>query len=234
MSQWLSSLDNFMLIGLPYAALILLIVGFVHRYRHHNAELGTLSTQFLENRQHFWGLVPLHYGILAALLVHAICFLLPDLVIWWDADRIRLYSLEELMLTAGLLALFGLAVGIQRRRTSNRVRRVTRLLDWVVLGDLGFQVVTGILVAVLHPWGTGWLAAAGAPYLRSVLLLSPDPSPVADAPLLIKLHIGNAFVLVALVAYTRLSHVLLIPVSYLWRPLVIFRWAAKERGRARD
>lgn len=234
MSQWLATLDNFMLIGLPYAALILLVVGFVHRYRHHNAELGVLSTQFLEDRRHFWGLVPLHYGILAALTVHALCFLLPDLVIWWDANRSRLYFLELLMLTAGLLALLGLSIGIQRRRKSARVRRVTGLLDWIVLADLGFQVGTGILVAILHPWGTGWLAAAGAPYVRSLLLLSPDPSPVIDAPFLIKLHIGNAFVLVALVAYTRLSHVLLVPVSYLWRPLVVFRWAVKERGRARD
>ena len=234
MSQWLATLDNFILIGMPYAALLLLAVGFVHRYRGHNAALGTMSTQFLEGRRHFWALVPLHYGLLPTLLVHALCFVLPEAVIWWDSNRTRLYLLESLMLTAGLLAFLGLSIGIQRRRSSPRVRRVTGLLEWIVLADVGFQIGTGILVALLHPWGTGWLAAAAAPYIRSLLLLSPDPAPLIDAPFLIKLHVGNAFVLVALIAYTRLSHVLLVPVSYLWRPLMVFRWAAKERQRARD
>ena len=67
------------------------------------------STQFLENRLHFWALVPFHAGILVVLVGHVVAFLVPQGVLAWNAAPARLYVLEAMALAAGLLALAGFA-----------------------------------------------------------------------------------------------------------------------------
>jgi nitrate reductase gamma subunit len=58
---------------------------------------------------------------------------------------------------------------------------------------------------------------------------------IAPLPLAVKLHILNAYALVAVFAFSRLVHMLVVPVHYLWRPyqLVIWNWNRKRlRGQA--
>ena len=231
MIDWLSSiLTNFGLIGLPYASIALCAAGFIHRFRNHGRSISSFSSQFLESDRHFWVSVPFHYGILTVLAIHLGCWLLPTAVFWWTASGLRLVALEFLTVSMGLAALIGLGLGIQRRWKVPSVRRLTTALDWAVYALLGIQVVTGILTAVFHPWGTPWLAAAGAPYLRSIILLNPDPGSIINGPLLVRLHIVNGFILIALLPYTKLSHILVLPLSYLWRAPIAFRWRGKERS----
>jgi nitrate reductase gamma subunit len=230
--EWMSALlVNFGLMGLPYASLAIAVVGVVHRFRNHGSSLSTSSTQFLENDRHFWSVVPFHYGILVVLAIHLVCWGLPWIVLWWTASGLRLILLEIVAVTAGVTALVGLVVGVHRRWTVSVLGPVTGAVDWLVLAVVGVQVVTGLLIAVAHPWGTPWLAAAGAPYLRSILLLDPDVGSVANAPLLIQLHIVNGFVLVGLIPYTKLSHMLVLPLAYLRRAPLTFRWRERRKER---
>ena len=57
-------LDFLLYAVFPYIAFVLFIVVTVQRYRQSKFTYSSLSSQFLENRQHFWGMVPFHYGIL--------------------------------------------------------------------------------------------------------------------------------------------------------------------------
>ena len=57
-------LDALLFVALPYAALALFFVGTVVRYRRSPFTYSSLSSQFLENRSHFWAEVPFHYGLL--------------------------------------------------------------------------------------------------------------------------------------------------------------------------
>ncbi|HWP84147.1 MAG TPA: respiratory nitrate reductase subunit gamma, partial [Terriglobia bacterium] len=183
-----------------------------------------LSSQFLENRQHFWGLVPFHYGVLAVLAGHVIAFLFPRELLLWNSVPLRLYILEVSALVFALLTLVGLISAIVRRAEVSKVRRVTTLADWIVYGQLLFQVISGIYIAVFHPWGSSWFASAVTPYLRSLLLFNPQIGYIAALPVMVKLHIVSAFVLIGFFPFTRLVHILVVPNPYLWRRPQVVRW----------
>ena len=216
--------DQILFVVLPYVALVLFFLVTIQRYRAQTFTYSSLSSQFLENREHFWGVVPFHYGILAVLGGHVFAWLLPGTVLGFNAVRVRLYLLEITGLALGLFTLVGLVALILRRIQTAKVRVVTTPSDWVLYGFLLVQVVSGVLVAVIHPWGSSWFAAAAAPYLWSIAKLQPDVGFVSGLPWLIKLHIANAFVLIGFFPFTRLVHVLVVPNPYLWRRTQVVRW----------
>ena len=92
------------------------------------------------------------------------------------------------------------------------------------------QVVTGVLVAYLHGWGSSWFATSAAPWLWSLVKLQPDVSYIAPLPLMAKLHIVNAWLLIAFFPFTRLVHVLVIPNMYLWRKPQVVLWNIGKPG----
>jgi len=217
--------SDFVLFGvLPYVAMVLFFVVTVQRYRQSKFSYSSLSSQFLENKQHFWGSVPFHYGILAVLGGHLVGFLLPDAILGWNAVPWRLFLLEATGLALGLLTIFGLVMIVVRRLQSSRVRRVSTIADWIVYVMLLIQVVSGVLVAYFHGWGSSWFASSASPWLWSLVTLAPDISYVAPLPFLVKLHIVNAFALIAFFPFTRLVHVLVIPNMYLWRKPQVVIW----------
>jgi len=216
--------DQILFVVLPYVALVLFFLVTIQRYRAQTFTYSSLSSQFLENREHFWGVVPFHYGILAILGGHVFAWLLPGTVLGFNAGRVRLYLLEITGLALGLFAVVGLAAVILRRLRTSKVRVVTTTSDWILYALLLVQVVSGVLVAILHPWGSSWFAAAAAPYLWSLAKLQPDVGFVTGLPWLVKLHIANAFVLIGFFPFTRLVHVLVVPNPYLWRRTQVVRW----------
>lgn len=209
---------------LPYLAMFVFFLGTIVRYRRTPFTYSSLSSQLLENRQHFWSLVPFHYGIVVVLAGHVVAFLFPRQLLLWNAVPVRLWILEITALAFGLLALVGIAGAIVRRLTVPNVRAVTTPLDGVVLALLLAQIALGVAVAVLHPWGSSWFAATMTPYLWSLVLLQPDLGYVAAMPLLVKLHVIGAFLLIGVTPFTRLVHVLVTPNPYLWRRPQVVRW----------
>jgi nitrate reductase gamma subunit len=224
MTYWTHYLDQLLFAVLPYVALVLLLVVTIQRYRAQRFTYSSLSSQFLENQQHFWGLVPFHYGILVVLAGHIVAFLIPRQVLAWNSHPLRLYVLEITALIFGLLTLVGLLAAVSRRFTNRKVWVVTTRSDWILYGLLVLQVASGIYVAVFYPWGSSWFAASAAPYLWSLVRLNPDISYVAALPDPVKLHIVCAFVLVGFFPFTRLVHILVVPNPYLWRKPQVVRW----------
>jgi nitrate reductase gamma subunit len=221
--------NQFWFIVLPYVAIFIFFLGTIVRYRREPFSYSSLSSQFLENRKHFWGLVPFHYGIITVLAGHIIAFLLPRQILEWDSRPLRLYILEITALIFGLLAVVGLIGAINRRLTVSRVRQVTNLFDWIVLVLLLTQAASGVYVAIFHPWGSAWFAAAVTPYLRSLVRLNPDIGFVAAMPVGVKLHIIMAYVIIGITPFTRLVHILVAPNPYLWRRPQVVRWYNRPR-----
>lgn len=215
--------DSFIFVGLPYLALSLVVIGCIHLFRYHNRELTAFSTQFLESRRHFWSQVPLHVGILGVLLIHFLAIVIPWPVRWWNSSPLRLYGLELAAISFGLLAGAGAVNALVRRASVTRLRSVSGVREWVVLILVVVQITTGLAVAILHPWGTAWLSAAASPYFASLLTLDPQVNYMVAASWLTKLHFVNGLVLIALIPFTRLAHLLVLPVSYLWRAWIVYR-----------
>lgn len=224
-------LDILLYAVLPYAAMIVFFVVTVQRYRQQSFSYSSLSSQFLENDKHFWGLVPFHYGLLFVLAGHVVAFLFPSAILAWNGQPLRLVILEVAALVGGVLAVVGLVNIIVRRLRARRVRVVTSAADWILYGLLLVQLATGIAVAVTYTWGSSWFASTLSPYLWSLVKLNPDITYMTPMPLLVKLHVIGNFVLIAFFPFTRLVHVLVIPNAYLWRKTQVVRWNYERRGK---
>ena len=213
---------------LPYVAVTIAIVGLIWRYRTNQFSFSSVSSQFLENRQLFWGSVPWHYGIISLFLGHLIGILFPSSVMAFNGLPIRLYILEGTGLTLGLMVLIGLVFLLLRRVTNPRVRAVTSRMDLVLLLLLLLSIVTGVGTAIFYRWGSSWYVQTATPYLRSLFTFSLEVEYMASLPLLVKIHAVNAFIILAVFPFTRLVHMLSVPLAYLWRPYQIVIWRRRR------
>lgn len=209
---------------LPYAAVLTAVIAGGIRFARNRFSYSSLSSQFLESRRLFWGSVPFHYGLLVVVAGHLVGFLFPRSVTAFNSVPVRLFMLEATALAFGLLTLAGLVVLVYRRVTSARIRAVTSRWDVVLLVLLLSQVVTGVCTAILYRWGSAWYVHAATPYLSSLVKLAPETAYVTGLPLMARLHILNAFVLIAIIPFTRLVHLLVVPIPYLWRPHQLVVW----------
>ena len=225
----MNALNTVLLVVFPYVAVIVFVVGVAYRYRRKGFTISSLSSQFLEGRQLFWGSVPFHVGILVVLLMHAVAIVFPGAMLAWARDPVRLIVLEVTEYVFGMSVLLGLAALLYRRLTNPRIRAVTTVPDIAVGLLLLTQVALGLWLALDFRWGYTWFAAVLAPYLWSLVQLSPEPAAVFALPLTIKLHIIGAFALVFLVPFTRLVHFVVAPLHYIVRPYqqVIWNWDRK-------
>ena len=222
--------NNFFFIGLPYAALFVVIVGTVFRYLNFGFKVSSLSSQFLETRELFYGSRPFHWGLLFLFFGHLVAFLFPRSVLLWDNVPIRLLILEIAALGFGITALFGLFMLIVRRLKHKRLIMVTNKMDIVVYVILAVQIISGLWVAFFFRWGSSWFAGTITPYLKSIFLFSPDIAAVSAMPLAVKIHIISAFTLIGIIPSTRFMHFLVYPFAYIWRPYqyVIWNWDRKK------
>jgi len=221
--------DMVLFVAFPYVAVILAVIVGVYRYFSDRFSYSSLSSQFLENRQLFWGSVPWHYGILFILGAHLLAAIFPSA---WGAligSPARLYVLEVTGWALALMTIVGAGLFIVRRLGNPRLMAVTSGVDWLLLLALLVQVVLGFWVAFFYRWGAAWYLHTAVPWLVSLFALSPQPAYVAALPLIPKLHILGGFFIIALFPFTRLVHLVTVPITYLWRPYQVVIWNRRAR-----
>ncbi len=220
-------------IALPYAALLMFLVGTIYRYKATKFKFSSLSSQFLETRKLYWGSVPFHWGILFLFFGHLIAFLFPSSILAWNQQPVRLLILEISAFVGGVVTLLGLINLFYRRLTDARLRKVTSPIDIILEAILITEIFFGLWVAFSYRWGSSWFATVLSPYLKSIFTFNPNIDAVAMLPFMIQLHIILAFTIFMIIPFTRLVHLLVYPLSYLWRPYqkVIWNW---DRKKIRD
>ncbi|NNE67004.1 MAG: respiratory nitrate reductase subunit gamma [Pyrinomonadaceae bacterium] len=217
-------LNYFLFVVLPYMAFAIFVVVSIYRFVTNRFSYSSLSSQFLEGDELFYGSVPWHIGILGSLLGHVIGFLIPNQVLWFNSVPLRLYILEVTGLVFGLLALVGVVALFWRRVSTPKIRAVSSPMDYVVVVLLLVQVALGVFTALFYRWGSSWYAATLVPYLYSLFSFRPDLSLVVTMPLVVKLHIIGAFTILLVFPFSRLVHMFSIPITYLWRPYQVVKW----------
>lgn len=229
----MNQLDNFLFIGFPYIALFVFLIGSIYRYRSTKFKYSSLSSQFLETRQLYWGSMLFHWGILFMFFGHLIAFLIPRSVLALNSHPLRLLIIESSAFAFGLSTFIGVILLFWRRQSSPRLRVVSSKMDILLGIILLLQVFSGLWVALGFRWGSSWFAAVLSPYLMSILTLQPDIAAVSALPWIIQTHIVGAFLIVFLIPFTRLVHLLVAPFHYLWRPYqkVVWYW---DRRKIRD
>jgi len=106
-------------------------------------------------------------------------------------------------------------------------------MDIAIESLLILQVVLGLLTAYNYRFGSTWFATVLSPYLWSILALAPKTAAVSALPLIVKLHITFAFVLLLLLPFSRLMHFVVAPFHYIYRPYQRVIWY-RNRKRVRD
>lgn len=180
------------------------------------------SSQLLRRRQFVIGSVLFHVGVLVILIGHVVGLLTP--VVIFEMLGISHGAKQVLAMTvggiAGIMALVGGAMLLHRRMTDPRIRAHSTLADTGILALLVLQLVLGlmtILVSMQHldgeemvrlmSWAQGivYLQGGAADYMSGVNIL-------------FKLHIFLGLTIFLLFPFTRLVHMISVPVRYLWRP----------------
>lgn len=215
----------------PYVAVALAIAVGIYRYTIDRYSWSSQSSQFLESRALFWGSVPWHYAILLILLAHLLAFVFPA---GWGAlvgKPLRLYLLEITGMALGLATVIAIALLIVRRAANDRVATVTSVVDWFLLAGLLLQVATGVWIAFTLRWGSVWYLHTATPWLWSLVKFDPQVQYLAVLPWVVKVHAVNAFVLVALFPFSRLVHVVSVPLTYLARPYQVVIWHRRQGAK---
>lgn len=224
------SLNSLMFAVFPYVAFAIFIIGSVYRYKSKGFKVSSLSTQFLEGKQLFWGSQPFHWGLVFLFLGHLIAFLFPKTLIAFNGDPVRLLILEISSFAFGLSALLGLILLVKRRLSSQRLTMVANKMDMLVYVILFTQIVSGLGIAIFARWGSTWFATSMTPYLRSIFAFNPDINTVNAMPWFVQIHIISAFFIIAIIPFTRFMHFLVAPIDYIWRDyqLVVWNWNKKK------
>lgn len=229
----MTSLNNFLFIAFPYVAISVFIVGCIYRYKSNSFKYSSLSSQFLEGKMVFWGLVPFHFGIILLFLGHLLVFLFPEKVLEWNSDPVRLILHEGIGFTFGVSALLGLMVLFIRRVTNARLQMVTNRMDIAIELILLLQIFLGCWIALGYRWGSSWFAADLSPYLWSIVSLNPNIEAISAMPIVIKLHVIGAFTILLLIPFTRLVHFLVAPFHYILRRYQVVMWNW-DKDKVRD
>ena len=217
-------LNNFLFIALPYAALAVFLVGTIFKYRSLKFQYSSLSSQFLEGDRLFWGIVPFHWGIVVIFLGHLTAFLVPRSILAWNGDPVRLVILETTAFAFAVSAFLGLIVLLHRRITNERLKVVSNRMDMVIEWLLLIQILLGCWTALSYRWGSSWFATDLSPYLWSIFSFDPQTAAVVQLPLVVKLHIIGANLILMVFPFTRLVHFLVAPFHYMWRPYQRVMW----------
>jgi nitrate reductase gamma subunit len=223
--------NTFLFVGYPYLMMVLAVLVSIIRYRYTPFSFSSLSSQFLENDQLYWGSNLWHWGIIIVLLGHFFAFLMPSVILAWNAQPVRLFLLEATGLAMAMLALLGIVGLIVRRLYHPRIKVVTTSMDVIILVLLLVQVTTGIDTALRYRWGSSWYATNAAPYLQSLFFFNPKPQYVMTLPIGPKIHMLSAFTIIGLIPFTRLVHFLVVPLHYLWRTPQLVIWNRRPARR---
>ncbi len=220
-------LNSFIFVVLPYVALALLIFVTPYRYFSNRLTWSAYSTQFLERKSLYWGINPWHYGILPVLAAHFLGVIAPGPFKALLGNQTNLIIIECIGLAFGLFAVFGCLALLLRRVNTPLLKKVTFCSDWVLLYLLAAQALSGVYIATYMRWGSQWYLHTAVPYLWSLVTLNPQIEYLTDFPLIFKLHTAGAFLIVALLPFTKLVHLLYVPLDFLKDPPILYRWRSR-------
>jgi len=226
----MNALNNLLFIALPYVAIVIFLVGTIHRYRSSGFKYSSLSSQFLENRGGWYFLMMFHWGILVLFFAHLFIFLFPGATLAWNSNPVRLVALQVTLYMFGMSVLVGLSGLLVRRFRYPRLQVVTTRMDVTIEAMLITQIIFGLWIALGYRWGSSWFASDLSPYLWSIFKLNPQIEAISSMPAVIKAHVVGAFLIIGMVPFTRLVHFLVAPFHYILRPYqeVIWNWDPRK------
>jgi nitrate reductase gamma subunit len=219
---------NFLLFGIyPYIAVAILFIGSWIRYDREPYSWKADSSQLLDQKGFRLASNLFHIGIIFVLCGHFVGLLTPHAIYG------HFITSEAKQLVAmvsggffGFLCLIGLVMLINRRLNNARVRASSKTSDIVILFMLLIQLVLGLftIVASTHHLD-GSVMIMLADWAQHIVILQPVEAVKSIAPvsLVYKLHVFFGLTLLVVFPFTRLVHIISVPVKYFARNYQLVR-----------
>ena len=215
-------MHNFVFGIYPYIALSVLLIGSVARYETVPFTWKSSSSQLLRRKQLILGSVLFHVGVLVIFFGHLVGLLTPIQI--FDAMGIS-HGAKQLLAViaggvAGVMALVGGALLLQRRLMDPRIYKTSSFADIAILVLLLAQLVLGvgtIFVSLQHLDGeemTKFMTWAQGIFT----FRAGSAEVIADVHWLFKLHLFLGLTIFLVFPFTRLVHMLSVPLRYIVRP----------------
>jgi nitrate reductase gamma subunit len=227
-----STLDIFLWLIFPYICLTIFVLGHVGRYRYDKFGWTSRSSQMYEDRILRWANPMFHFGILAVFLGHVMGLGIPKA--WTDAVGISegMYHFMAISVgaVAGVFTIVGFVGLIYRRRFTKSVLGATTKMDKLMYLMLALVILTGLINTGSGVVGQYDYREGVSIWFRSIFYFNPQPELMVGAPLSFQLHGLLAISLFAVWPFTRLVHAFTAPISYFFRPYVLYRSRDDHEG----
>jgi nitrate reductase gamma subunit len=219
MSQFL----NMLFFGIyPYLTLAVLALGTALRYDRDQYTWRSGSSQLLRRKQLVWGSVLFHVGVLIVFFGHLVGLLTP--IAFFDMIGISHGAKQLLAIVvggiAGAMAIVGATLLVHRRLFDARVRAASSMADTAIIILLWIQLVLGLAtipVSLQHLDGSEMVTFMA--WAQGIFTFDAAASSyIAGAAPVFKLHLFLGLTIFLLFPFTRLVHMLSVPIGYLWRP----------------
>ena len=219
-------MSTFLWVIVPYLSLATFVVGHFWRYRYDKFGWTTRSSQMYESKLLRIGSPMFHFGLLFVIGGHFLGLVIPKS--WTQAVGIsqEMYHFMAISIgaVAGVCTVLGMIILIYRRRFTGPVFAATTANDKIMYVFLAAAILTGLANTVLGNIVSHYDYREGVSiWFRELFYLSPNPDHMTAAPLTFQMHTLLVFLLFALWPFTRLVHVFSAPLSYVWRPYVVYR-----------
>jgi nitrate reductase gamma subunit len=223
------SYSNLVLFGIyPYIAFTVFLIGNWVRYDREQYTWKAGSSQLLEKKWLRRGSIPFHVGIIGILFGHLAGLLTPAPV--WYALGVSTAAKQMLAIVAGglfgLLCFAGLTILILRRLLHPRVRAAGSAMDTAVLLLLYAQLLLGlgsIVVSLGHLDGAEMLKLMS--WAQSIVTLRgfEAAQAISGVHWIFKAHVALGMTLFVIFPFSRLVHLLSVPVKYFSRSYQVVR-----------
>lgn len=214
-------LNNLLLGYFPYMALAVFAAGVIYHLWISNKTVQATSSQFLRGgKGMFWGSTLFHYAILLVVLGHIFGLLTPEwlytLVMTNETKRLLAIIMGSL---SGGVALVGIVYLLFRRIGDARIRAISSFQDYFIPILLIVQIILGLTCTYITARSPIENYLSVDYWAQGIAWFEPDAwKYIADINILYVLHIVNGFLIFILFPYTKLMHMLMIPVRYLFKP----------------
>ena len=219
----MSGFINQLLFGVyPYVALAVMVLGCIFRYDREPYSWRSGSSQLLRRKQLMWGSVLFHVGIIFLFFGHAIGLLTPHAIYhhFISAENKQMLAIVAGSI-AGIICFVGLTMLVHRRLFDARVRVTSTFSDVAILLILWVQLALGLLTVPFSLQHTdGSVMIQLSTWAQRILTFRTEGTAelVSGLAFPYQAHILLGLTIFLLFPFSRLVHMLSVPVRYIWRP----------------
>ncbi|SHK25347.1 respiratory nitrate reductase gamma subunit [Marinobacter antarcticus] len=218
---------NTLIFGIyPYIALVVLFVGTWARYDHGQFTWRAQSSQMLRKKNMVLASVLFHVGILVIFFGHLVGLLTPHFMYepFMSAGTKQVMAIVVGGI-AGVMCLIGGVMLAHRRLTDPRVKASSTFADNMIIVVLMVQVVLG-LATILPTLGhlDGGTMMKLASWAQSIFTFQGGAAEyMTGVHWIYKLHMFLGLTIFVLFPFTRLVHMLSVPLEYFGRKYQVVR-----------